>query len=128
MLQKLPVSQSDFYFLRTANYLYIDKTNYIYQMLTSGGQSYFLARPRRFGKSLLVSTLYEALVGNKALFADLALGDSDYDWQPHGVIKLDLSMLGIVQRLDKGYSLIFSGRSPPDGFDGLRHCRGPSLG
>ena len=95
MLQKLPISQSDFYFLRTANYLYVDKTSYVYQMLTSGGQSYFLARPRRFGKSLLVSTLYEALVGNKALFAGLALGDSDYDWQPHGVIKLDLSELGI---------------------------------
>ena len=95
MLQKLPVSQSDFYFLRTANYLYIDKTSYVYQMLTSGGQYYFLARPRRFGKSLLVSTLYEALIGNKALFEGLALGNSDYDWQPHGVIKLDLSALGI---------------------------------
>lgn len=95
MLQKLPVSQSDFYFLRTANYLYIDKTNYIYQMLTSGGQYYFLARPRRFGKSLLVSTLHEALVGNKTLFDGLALGNSDYGWQPHGVIKFDLSMLGI---------------------------------
>ncbi len=95
MLQKLPVSQSDFYFLRTENYLYIDKTSYVYQMLTSGNQYYFLARPRRFGKSLLVSTLHEALVGNKALFAGLALGNSDYDWQPHGVIKLDLSELGI---------------------------------
>ncbi len=95
MLQKLPVSQSDFYFLRTANYLYIDKTNYIYQMLTSGGQYYFLARPRRFGKSLLVSTLHEALVGSKTLFDGLALGNSDYGWQPHGVIKFDLSMLGI---------------------------------
>ncbi|HLB94237.1 MAG TPA: AAA family ATPase, partial [Candidatus Babeliales bacterium] len=93
MLQKLPVSQSDFYFLRTANYLYVDKTSYVYQMLTSGGQYYFLARPRRFGKSLLVSTLYEALIGNKALFDGLALGNSDYDWQPHGVIKLDFSML-----------------------------------
>ncbi len=95
MLQKLPVSQSDFYFLRTENYLYIDKTNYVYQMLTSGGQYYFLARPRRFGKSLLVSTLYEALVGHKTIFTGLALGNSDYDWQPHGVIKLDLSELGI---------------------------------
>ena len=99
MLQKLPISQSDFYFLRTANYLYIDKTSYIYQMLTSGNQYYFLARPRRFGKSLLLSTLYEALVGNKTLFTDLALGNSDYDWQPHGVIKLDLSMLGIEDGL-----------------------------
>ena len=40
----------------------------------------------------------------------------------------DLTMLGTVEGLYKGYSLIFLGRSPPDGFDGLRHCRGPSLG
>ncbi len=99
MLQKLPVSQSVFSKLRTANYLYIDKTSYVYQMLTSGGQYYFLARPRRFGKSLLISTLYEALIGNKALFTDLFIANSDYDWQPHGVIKLDLSMLGIEDGL-----------------------------
>ena len=82
MLQKLSVSQSDFNFLRTKDYLYIDKTNYIYQMLTSGAQYYFLARPRRFGKSLLVSTLQEALAGNKALFTGLAIANTDYDWQP----------------------------------------------
>jgi hypothetical protein len=95
MLQKLPVSQSDFNFLRTNNYLYIDKTSYVYQMLTSSEQYYFLARPRRFGKSLLVSTLYEALTGNKELFAGLAITNTDYNWQPHGVIKLDFSMIEI---------------------------------
>ena len=95
MLQKLPISISDFYTIRTENYLYIDKTSYIHQMLTSGEKYYFLARPRRFGKSLLVSTLQEALAGNKALFTGLAIDNSDYDWQPHGVIKFDLSTLGI---------------------------------
>lgn len=95
MLQKLPISISDFYTLRTDNYLYIDKTSYIHQMLTSGERYYFLARPRRFGKSLLVSTLKEVLTGNKALFTDLAIANTDYDWQPHGVIQLDFSMLAI---------------------------------
>ena len=95
MLQKLPISQSDFNFLRTNNYLYIDKTSYVYQMLTSGEQYYFFARPRRFGKSLLVSTLYEALIGNKKLFENLAIANTDYNWQPHGIIKFDLSALGI---------------------------------
>jgi hypothetical protein len=95
MLPKLPISISSFNILRTENYLYLDKTSFVYQMLTSGSKYYFLARPRRFGKSLLVSTLQEALVGNKALFAGLSIGNSDYDWQPHGVIKFDLSTLGI---------------------------------
>ena len=95
MLQKLPVSQSDFKFLRTNNYLYIDKTSYVHQMLTTGEQYFFLARPRRFGKSLLVSTLYEVLAGHKELFANLAIAKTDYDWQPHGVIKLDFSMLEV---------------------------------
>ncbi len=96
MLQKLPVSVSDFHTLRLEDYLYIDKTNLIHQLITSGEKYYFLARPRRFGKSLLVSTLQEVLAGNRTLFTDLAIAQTDYDWQPHGVIKLDLSMLGIT--------------------------------
>jgi hypothetical protein len=95
MLQKLPISISDFYTLRTENYLYIDKTSYIHQMLTSGEKYYFLARPRRFGKSLLISTLQEALAGNKIIFSNLAIANTDYDWQLHGIIRFDLSMLGI---------------------------------
>lgn len=95
MLKKLPVTQNVFHQLHTGDYLYIDKTSYIYQLLTSGEQYYFLARPRRFGKSLLVSTLAAILAGQRELFANLAIAQSDYDWQPHGIIKLDLSALGI---------------------------------
>src|SRR3990167_7110265 len=95
MLPKLPISISSLNTLRTEDYLYIDKTDYVYKMLTGGEKYYFLARPRRFGKSLLVSTLQAALLGNKDLFNGLAIADCTYDWRPHGVIKLDLSILGI---------------------------------
>src|SRR3990167_2794695 len=105
MRKKLPVAQSDFRVLQTEGYLYVDKTNYIYELLTSGRQYYFLARPRRFGKSLFVSTLDEVLKGNRALFTDLAIANSDYDWQPHGVIKLDFSLFKIKQSDDLNLEL-----------------------
>ncbi len=94
MLRKLPLDLSTFRNLRNAHYLYVDKTKYAYEMLT-GGRCYFLSRPRRFGKSLLVSTLKEILTGNRELFDDLWIATSDYRWEKHGVIELDLSTLGI---------------------------------
>lgn len=93
-LQKLPLSLSTFRKLRELDYLYVDKTEYAYNLIT-GGQSYFLSRPRRFGKSLFVSTLYEILSGNKELFQDLWIGKSDYTWKKHAVITLSLSSLDI---------------------------------
>lgn len=67
MLRRLPVDTSSFSRLRNSNYLYVDKTQYAYQLIT-GGHRFFLSRPRRFGKSLFVSTLYEILTANKTLF------------------------------------------------------------
>ncbi|HSW73747.1 MAG TPA: AAA family ATPase, partial [Candidatus Limnocylindria bacterium] len=94
MLQKLPVDLSTFSILRTQNYLYVDKTKYAYDLI-SGGRRFFLARPRRFGKTLFVSTLKEILQGNKELFHGLWIAQSDYHWQPYGLITLDLSAWGI---------------------------------
>ncbi len=94
MLRKLPLDLSTFSNLRKSHYLYVDKTKYAYDML-SGGRCYFLSRPRRFGKSLLVSTLKEILTGNRELFEGLWIATSDYRWEKHGVIELDLSTLGI---------------------------------
>jgi hypothetical protein len=90
MLQKLPLDFSAFRILREENYLYVDKTEYAYKMIT-GGRYFFLARPRRFGKSLFVSTLKEILEGNKELFEGLWIASSDYQWKPHGVIMLNIS-------------------------------------
>ena len=90
MPQKLPLDFSDFKDIRLEKYLYVDKTRYIYQML-SGGRNYFLSRPRRFGKSLLVSALTYLLQGRRELFEGLSISKNEYHWQPYGVIKLDFS-------------------------------------
>lgn len=91
-MHKLPVDISTFSELRISNYIYVDKTQYTYSMIT-GGRRYFLSRPRRFGKSLLISTLQEILTANKSLFDGLWISNSDYQWQEHGVICLDFSKL-----------------------------------
>lgn len=72
-------------------FLYVDKTRYIYELVRYGKGVYFLARPRRFGKSLMISTLDELFQGNRELFAGLWLHSSDYTWQPHPVIRIDFS-------------------------------------
>ena len=54
---RYPVGMQDFAFLREAGMVYVDKSEYVYRMANAGGTAYFLSRPRRFGKSLLVSTL-----------------------------------------------------------------------
>ena len=70
--------------------LYVDKTEYIWNLIQDDG-SYFLARPRRFGKSLTVSTLEAVFQGRKNLFKGLAIYDKPYDWKKYPVIHLDLS-------------------------------------
>src|SRR5579871_6763397 len=95
MLQRLPLDINTFRELRESKYLYVDKTQYAYNLIT-GGRRFFLSRPRRFGKSLFVSMLQEVLEGNKALFKDLWIERSDYPWHQHGVIVLDLSAIMVI--------------------------------
>ena len=91
-LQRLPVGIQDFETLREDDYLYVDKTKYIYQLLKQ--RYYFLSRPRRFGKSLLVSTLESLLLNKKELFKGLWIAEeSDYDWQEYLVIRLDMGSM-----------------------------------
>jgi len=66
-MQKLPVGIQSFSELRRGGFLYVDKTEYIHRLVVQG-KYYFLSRPRRFGKSLLVSTMQELFSGNKELF------------------------------------------------------------
>ena len=94
-MKTLPIGIQSFIKLRTNDCLYIDKTQDILRLIT-GGNSFFLSRPRRFGKSLLVSTLEEIFKGNKALFEGLYIYDH-WDWtQQHTVIRLDFG--GISNR------------------------------
>jgi len=90
MKKELPIGISTFAELIQKNYVYVDKTEIIYQ-LVSRKKYYFLHRPRRFGKSLLVSTLAEILSGNKKLFAGLAIDSLPYDWQQYPVIMISFS-------------------------------------
>ena len=73
------------------NYLYVDKTEYIWQLVNHTGESYFLSRPRRFGKSLTISTLRALFEGKKDLFKGLAIYDKPYEWEPCPVIQLDMN-------------------------------------
>jgi len=87
----LQPSTSTFRDLIEGGYLYVDKTQYIYELVQGTKGIYFLSRPRRFGKSLLISTLDEVFRGNQALFEGLRLYERDYQWQVYPVIRLDFS-------------------------------------
>ncbi|KZX10065.1 ATP-binding protein [Methanobrevibacter curvatus] len=87
-MQKLPIGIQTFSKIREKNYLYVDKTEDIFNLIENG-EIYFLSRPRRFGKSLLVSTLEELFSANKALFEGLYIYDK-WDWdEKYPVIILD---------------------------------------
>ena len=88
---KLPIGIQDFEKIRTGGYLYIDKTEHVYR-LASEGSYYFLSRPRRFGKSLLLSTIKALFLGKRELFKGLAIDQKeDWDWAVHPVLHLDLN-------------------------------------
>jgi hypothetical protein len=91
-MQKLPIGIQSFEKLRNSNCLYVDKTQDILRLITTG-TTFFLSRPRRFGKSLLVSTLEQIFKGNKALFEGLYIYDK-WDWaEQNPVIHLDFGGL-----------------------------------
>ena len=93
-MRKLPIGVQGFEKLRREGYLYIDKTEYIYELAHSGSQ-YFLSRPRRFGKSLFLSTLRAYWEGKKELFEGLEiekLEESNPEaWQPYPVFYFDFN-------------------------------------
>jgi hypothetical protein len=97
-VRKLPIGIQDFEDLRTNNYLYVDKTEYVYR-LANFGKPYFLGRPRRFGKSLFLSTLKAYFQGKKELFEGLAVAGLEKDWIEYPVIHIDFT-LGDVNRVD----------------------------
>lgn len=77
---KLPIGIQDFESLRMDGYVYVDKTEQMYRLI-SQGRYYFLSRPRRFGKSLLLSTLKAFFLGKRELFKGLAVDQKeDWDW------------------------------------------------
>jgi hypothetical protein len=92
MPKKLPIFISNFREMIEDNYVYVDKTEHIYHLAKEKGY-YFFSRPRRFGKTLLISTLKELFLGNKKLFEGLWISKSDFQWQEYPVIHLDFSSI-----------------------------------
>lgn len=90
-IRKYPVGIQTFEKIREGNYVYVDKTKYIVEFLKNGSQYVFLSRPRRFGKSLFVSTLQAYYEGKKELFDGLALGEYEKEWVKHPVFHFDMS-------------------------------------
>ena len=87
---KYPIGEQDFKEIREGGFLYIDKTRFIHTLI-EGSKYYFLARPRRFGKSLFLSTLRYFFEGRRDLFRGLFIDSTDWDWQPYPVLYLDLN-------------------------------------
>lgn len=89
---RYPIGQQDFKTLRMRDCVYIDKTSFIQKLIEQGSQYYFLARPRRFGKSLFLSTLQYFFEGKKELFKGLFIESADWDWRCYPVLHLDLNL------------------------------------
>ncbi len=107
----LPIGIQDFEKLRNGNYLYVDKTPQIYELARTSNP-YFLSRPRRFGKSLLLSTMEAYFLGKKELFKGLALENLEKDWTVYPVIKISFGsgsyetkekLLSIIDYIMSGY-------------------------
>ncbi len=131
-MRKLPVGEQDFVFLRQEGYVYVDKTPYVHQLLTGSGRTFFLSRPRRFGKTLLLSTMKAVFEGKKELFEGLFIYDK-IDWEKqYPVLHLDMSGLttqsieefkeSLAFRLGllaKGAGIVLEASSPADRLDEL---------
>ena len=90
-LKLYPVGIQTFEEIITRNLLYVDKTEYVYRMTHSGGKHFFLSRPRRFGKSLLVSTFKSYFLGKKELFKGLAIEKLEKDWTEYPVLHFSMA-------------------------------------
>ena len=123
----LTTTISSFQELREKGALYVDKTSYLASMVMGMDKLYFLSRPRRFGKTLTVSTLEAIFQGKRELFKGLAIDALDYDWKPYPIIHIDFSNCSektaedlntwLCERLDsiaRPYRLRLAGRKKAD--------------
>ena len=93
------------------NFLYVDKTEYIWKLIQTYKGLYFLSRPRRFGKSLTLSTLKAVFEGKKELFKGLAIYDKPYDWKPYPVIHLSFGDYNPTNNTPDKLNIYLLGRS-----------------
>ena len=88
--RKMPIGIQSFEYIRRNDFVYVDKTELVYRLATMG-KPYFLSRPRRFGKSLLLSTMEAYFLGKRDLFKGLAIEQLETEWNTHAVLHLDLN-------------------------------------
>ena len=117
--RRYPIGIQTFFKIREENYLYMDKTEYIYQMTHSASGYVFLSRPRRFGKSLLASTLHSYFSGRKELFRGLAMERLETEWTEYPVLHFDMSMAKHVdkERLERLLDFMLSDYERAFGLD-----------
>ena len=94
--------------IRTSDWIYVDKTAWLHRLVTEQGQGfYFISRPRRFGKSLMISTLKCIFEGRKELFDGLAIAKTDYDWKPYVVLHFNFADMNVSSLEAFGKALYF---------------------
>ena len=101
--RKLPVGIQSFEEIRKGGYLYVDKTDIIWQLANRGKKYNYLSRPRRFGKSVLVDTLEAYFMGKKELFEGLKIMQMETEWVKRPVIRLDMSQAGAEPESIRSY-------------------------
>lgn len=101
--RRLPVGIQSFKVIREENYLYVDKSDIVWNMVNLGEKYNYFSRPRRFGKSVLVDTLESYLEGRKDLFEGLKIMQLEKDWKQYPVIRLDMSRGGANEDTLRSY-------------------------
>ena len=101
--RRLPVGIQSFKIIREENYLYVDKSDIVWNMVNLGDKYNYLSRPRRFGKSALVDTLESYLEGRKDLFEGLKIMQMEKEWKQYPVIRLDMSRGGANEATLRSY-------------------------
>ena len=101
--RRLPAGIQSFNKIRKGNYLYVDKTDIVWNLVNNGDQFNYMSRPRRFGKSVLVDTLQMYLEGRKELFEGLRIMELEEEWNQHPVIRLDMSRGGANEATIRSY-------------------------
>jgi hypothetical protein len=114
MKRRLPIGIQDFISIREEGFCYVDKTARIHQLISGSGRAFFISRPRRFGKSLLCSTLGAIFEGRRELFGEiaeypaLAIDSLEWEWKKHPVIRLDLNAGVYSNGVEALHSVLYS--------------------
>ena len=101
--RRLPVGIQSFEEIRKGEYLYVDKTDIVWQLANRGKKYNYLSRPRRFGKSLLIDTLEAYFLGKKELFEGLRIMELEKEWVKRPLVRLDMSQAGAEPKSVRSY-------------------------